>query len=229
MAKRTWTDEQVNILKEKYVTMPFEELISLLNKSKQAIKQKAHLLSLIKERPKQKIHANDRFGRLTVQDIEIIPNRYGGEYGDITCKCDCGKITITISDRLLNGTTKSCGCYARDVTRNRSITHGKSHNIQGILLYKARSRAKLFNLECNIEIEDVEIPEHCPVLGIPLFPGKGYRTPNSPSVDRINSTKGYIKGNVKVISTLANRLKQESSIEDLEKFLDYIRRNSSDE
>ena len=62
-------------------------------------------------------------------------------------------------------------------------------------------------MECTISKEDIVIPEYCPLLDIPIHRcerGKGY---NTPSLDRIDNTKGYIKGNVWVISKLANSLK----------------------
>jgi hypothetical protein len=71
-------------------------------------------------------------------------------------------------------------------------------------------------LEFNISIDDILIPVVCPLLGITLeFNGSRY---NTPSLDRIDNTKGYIKGNVWVISDLANRMKQNASIEDLRTF-----------
>lgn len=65
-----------------------------------------------------------------------------------------------------------------------------------------------------------EIPEVCPVLGIPLKinVGSGLH-PDSVSVDRIDPTKGYIKGNVRLISARANHLKSNATTEELEKIL----------
>ena len=46
----------------------------------------------------------------------------------------------------------------------------------------------------------------------------GKQQPNSPSLDRIDSTKGYIPGNVMIMSTLANKMKQNATPEQLKQF-----------
>lgn len=95
------------------------------------------------------------------------------------------------------------------------------------LLTAAKNRAKNKKIECNIDITDIVIPEYCPVLGLKLEHGYGGKGKNgidtSPTIDRWDSTKGYIKGNVFVISYRANRLKWDSKIEDLEKILIYMK------
>jgi hypothetical protein len=71
-------------------------------------------------------------------------------------------------------------------------------------------RAKELGLPFNLELKDIVIPEVCPVLGIPLISNTdGSRVPshNSPSLDKMIPGKGYVKGNVAVISYLANTIK----------------------
>ncbi len=86
----------------------------------------------------------------------------------------------------------------------------------------ARRRARQKNLPFNIEINDVLIPDYCPVLSIKLVWGQRRRQKDqSPTVDRIRPSDGYIKGNVQVISWRANRLKSDASIEELEKLVDW--------
>lgn len=81
-------------------------------------------------------------------------------------------------------------------------------NLNYYLWQKAKGRAKRGNLEFTIDVEDVVIPEMCPILEIPLIPSYGkHATANSPSIDRIDNTKGYVKGNVGVISYRANKIK----------------------
>lgn len=91
------------------------------------------------------------------------------------------------------------------------------------LLEQARKRAKLKDQEFSISVEDVVIPEACPLLDILMFlaPGTGYN-PNSPSIDRLDNSKGYVKGNIWVISRKANEMKSDASIEQLRTFSERV-------
>lgn len=91
------------------------------------------------------------------------------------------------------------------------------------LLINARSRAKRFNLPIDIERSDIVIPTHCPILGIPLIISKGKASNNSPSLDRVDPDRGYVKDNVCVISHKANTMKQGNTVEDFERFIKYIK------
>jgi hypothetical protein len=83
-------------------------------------------------------------------------------------------------------------------------------------LYRnAKVRADKKNIPFNIELSDIVVPDICPILEIPLFTGSKYNYNNSPSLDRVDNTKGYIKGNVQVISNLANSMKNQATIEQL--------------
>lgn len=95
----------------------------------------------------------------------------------------------------------------------------KREHPEKIMLYSAKQRAKEKGWEFNLEESDIIIPDKCPILEIDLLPGGvGKQTFNSPSIDRIDSTKGYIKGNIKVISLRANMMKNDASLEELQKF-----------
>lgn len=79
----------------------------------------------------------------------------------------------------------------------------------------------------NIKSTDIpEIPPVCPILGIPLFRGKGVGShgPNSPSLDRIIPVLGYIRGNIQVISQRANVIKNDATYEEVQKVADYMRK-----
>mgnify|MGYP003652898977 CR=1 FL=1 len=69
--------------------------------------------------------------------------------------------------------------------------------------------------------EAIEYPKVCPVLGVKLDWGMNGRQPNSPSLDRINPNKGYVKGNVMMMSDLANKMKNNATSEQLVKFSRY--------
>lgn len=82
----------------------------------------------------------------------------------------------------------------------------------------SKSRAKIKGIEHTINQNDIETPTHCPYLGIELdysvLAVNAKRT-NSASIDRIDSTLGYVPGNIQVISILANRMKNNASREQL--------------
>jgi hypothetical protein len=102
----------------------------------------------------------------------------------------------------------------------------RERNPAGRLLQSTRQSSKLKNLEHNITINDLKLPEYCPYLGIKIdYTAGNGKTMLKPSVDRIDPTKGYIKGNVEVISSLANTMKNKSTTEQLQKFaLEILRR-----
>lgn len=76
--------------------------------------------------------------------------------------------------------------------------------------------------EWSIEFGDVDWPTHCPILGIELeYFADGIRE-NSVSFDRIDSSKGYVKGNVQIISWRANRIKNNGTAEEHMKIAEYL-------
>jgi hypothetical protein len=95
----------------------------------------------------------------------------------------------------------------------------KRNNPTAGLLSKAKANAKERGLECTITKDDIVIPTFCPYLGCVLTntQGQGLVRTNI-SIDRINSSLGYVPGNVQVISLLANRMKNDASVEELISF-----------
>lgn len=83
------------------------------------------------------------------------------------------------------------------------------------LLYSARLRAKKSNLPIDITLNDIVIPEVCPVLRVKLEVGSKTIHQHSPTLDRIIPELGYTKGNVRVISFRANSLKQDATKEEM--------------
>lgn len=88
----------------------------------------------------------------------------------------------------------------------------------------AKARAVKSNIVFNITIEDLgDLPTRCPVLGVELIPGtRGGANNNSPSIDRFDSTKGYVAGNVYVISCRANVLKNNGTLEEHKLIYDWM-------
>lgn len=95
------------------------------------------------------------------------------------------------------------------------------NNPRSKLLTYARSAAKNKKLVCTLTKEDIVIPKRCPVFGIPLFFTEGRRTDNTPSLDRLDNSKGYVPGNVAVVSWRANNRKGDLTLREIARLYNF--------
>ena len=99
-----------------------------------------------------------------------------------------------------------------------------------LMLKSAKTRAKQKQWDFDLDVEHLEsiATDHCPVDG-KTFDWDRKMTEDStldlavPSLDRIDSSKGYIKGNVKIIGKNWNSKKSNMSLDDLLLLVDYVR------
>src|SRR6266851_6872984 len=103
--------------------------------------------------------------------------------------------------------SRNCLLCKNELSAKRRKSDPRKH-----LLCNARTRSKTMHIESNLTLEDLTIPEYCPILEIKLGFGSGDR---SPSIDRIVPNLGYVKGNVQIISLRANKIKNNATPEEL--------------
>lgn len=93
--------------------------------------------------------AGERFGRLVA--VRRVPFKKVARSGKIKsdskwlCLCDCGLSTMVSASDLINGRTKSCGCYHRECTAKRSTTHGYSHKERLYSIWYAMKQRCYYN------------------------------------------------------------------------------------
>ena len=102
------------------------------------------------------------------------------------------------------------------------IQKWRDDNKDKLYFLSLKSRAKKKGLDFNLDEQDVLGVTLCPVLGFPLVRSVGKPSWNSPSLDRIDNTKGYVKGNVQIMSYLANSMKRDATNEQLIAFAQWI-------
>ena len=167
------------------------------------------------QKPKRK-----RAKRIALQNLDLTGQRFGNLIAQWPigrrnhrviwlCLCDCGALHQKETDGLVHQRGLRCRSCAH-------TSHGKAYSLEYKMWGAARHRAKKKNIPFDIDPFDISIPDRCPLLNIPLVRRKGSGlNAASPSLDRINSTKGYVKGNVWVISGKANVIKNNASIEEV--------------
>jgi hypothetical protein len=105
-------------------------------------------------------------------------------------------------------------------------THIPIKNPEYLIWYRAKQNAAEHRRDFNLDIEDIVIPEKCPLLEIPISTNFSDGDKDCYySIDRIDSTKGYVKGNVQVISLLANTMKNKATNEQLITFAQNVLKN----
>lgn len=101
----------------------------------------------------------------------------------------------------------------------QNTTHGMAGSPRHKIWERTKKRAREKGIKFKLTVHDVpEVPSKCPVLGIKIEanPEAG-PLDSSPSVDRIDPAKGYVPGNVRIISNRANRLRSDGTAEELRK------------
>lgn len=157
---------------------------------------------------------NKTFGKLLVLDFHSKTRNGHIRY---SCECICGNKANVLGTHLIQGNTKSCGC-------DRPI--GKSHpqwsgtgEISGDFWYCHVVRSAMGAkgrkpIELSITKEDawnifLKQNRKCALTGLQLkFPTKWKSKDWDASLDRIDSSKGYIEGNVQWVHKDINMMKR---------------------
>lgn len=107
---------------------------------------------------------------------------------------------------------------------NKETYHDEVSRSIGYMLRNLRYSAKRRGIEFNLKLTDLILPSHCPLLGLKLTYNPidtqctTYNDNAHATVDRLDNDKGYVPGNVWVISRLANNMKNCASLDQLELF-----------
>ncbi len=142
------------------------------------------------------------------------------KYGHVAERWVTGRCVECFKDYYDSNTPKWQQWRNNNLERNKEVSRRNTNkwrlqDPEKMLLSQIRSRCKRNNIPCTITEDDIRFPTHCPILGIELFVGIGKGSQqNSPSVDRIIPGRGYIPGNVQVISKLANSMKNAGTLDD---------------
>jgi hypothetical protein len=97
--------------------------------------------------------------------------------------------------------------------RDRAYYHRLS--LEALLYRGAKKRAKERGIKFTLRLEDIIVPKYCPLLGMRLQRGIKTSVDSSPTLDRKKPSRGYVRGNIWVISAKANRMKSDASLAEM--------------
>jgi hypothetical protein len=96
----------------------------------------------------------------------------------------------------------------------------RKDNLAKDFFQRIRSSAKRAGMDFNLDESDFQqLPKKCPVLGIELNYDGACHDPGLASVDRINNSRGYVRGNVVIVSYRANALKRDATLDEMRRLL----------
>lgn len=186
------------------------------NWSKSTIVLKLRQFGLRRKRDLRKLDLTGKiFGKLNV--VDVAPK--SKKHNNWLCKCECGKQCIVSTGNLLSGNSMTCGC-SHNLTGEMHPSWKGYKNISGrtfcVMENNAIRRGIYFNLTIN-ELGDLFEKQNgkCALTGWNLILSKN--NTNTASIDRIDSTKGYIIDNIqwvhKDVNKAKNTLSQDKFIE----------------
>ena len=176
----------------------------------------------IKFRLQIKDLTNQRFGKLIALKLSNERDTFGKCRWD--CKCDCGNIARINGASLVRGLTTSCGCYKLEIAHKGGYKD-LSRSWWRRLVQSAMQRG--FDFEITPEYIWKLFEEQnrqCILSGLPLtfFPDSNRKHLQTASVDRIDSNKGYIEGNIQILHKVVNQMKSFLSDYELISFCNLI-------
>ena len=163
--------------------------------------------------------SGSKFNMLTV----IKKSEYSRVIGSYAwnCICDCGKEIVVMTSELNSGHVQSCGCLQKIKARQTVFDRRKDFGeITGTLISRIKSAAESRKLEFSVTIEYIWNlyllqNKKCKLSGVDIIFGDRYdTTTTTASLDRIDSSKGYIDGNVQWVHKAVNYMKWDKSDEE---------------
>jgi len=174
-----------------------------------------------------------KLNRQSQRDIlrEIRIKEKGGEIIDIFYGCPLEdevrlsriKLEKELDRTLFNNKIQASSLDQATIKTRRKT--GEDRTKRAFLLSVLRSakiRSKAMGIPFNLDIDDLVLPEKCPVFGTKIH-WSNKITDDTPSLDRLVPSKGYVKGNVTFMSYKANRMKNNGTLQELEMLLVWFR------
>jgi hypothetical protein len=167
-----------------------------------------------------------RFGRLLVRECAV---RSKNNQFTWKCLCDCGKTTVVLGGNLRSGAVRSCGCLSRELTSARQKLPTLAA-ILGIRRSEYKVSAKKRGLAWDLSDDDFVslVIQDCHYCGDEPSQIRTQRCSSetyvTTGIDRLDSSLGYIVGNVVPCCKICNTAKSTMSVEEFFAWIERVYR-----
>lgn len=199
-----WTAEEDDALRQYFASEGLDGLVKRLpDRTRNAIRKRGN-----------RLRANPKMPKIWTKDEDEILNRHYAHEGALYVARHLKRTKGAIHNRAnalgIKGSHDHC-------TKARHNRYTGYREITGSYWYKLRNNAAQRGLDFSITIEwSWQLYERqgrrCKLSGIPLiFASSTYVTDGNASLDRVDSSKGYIEENVQWVHKDINKMKWELS------------------
>jgi hypothetical protein len=150
-------------------------------------------------------YVGQRFGRLVALE-KLVNEKIKRNKISFRCVCDCGNETIVRYSNLKAGISRSCGCFKSDRTRETHSKPPRVVRVNAILRYYKRN-AKTANRAWELTDEEVDVLVHQPCRYCGDADQQHLR-----GLDRVDSSKDYVRENVVPCCVICNKAKNTMSV-----------------
>ena len=240
-----WCHKSINKMKHDYTKKDFIQLCRIITKNKIETPitlipaQDIETQPIIIEKFPDKLEPGLKINHITLLERIQIPNK--NSYRNCwKYQCDCGKIGIRREDNLKPKINISCGCisgFAQGTAKNNKKWTGYK-DISGLYLWDLKNKAKRRKLSWEITEQELwklflKQGKKCPYLNEELTFASAAEKRNglkqTASLDRIDSSKGYIIDNIQWIHKRVQMMKKDLSESEFLKWCELVSNHQSTE
>lgn len=144
-------------------------------------------------------------------------HRYRASTGHICkpcCRAQCRTRYVEHREQRLESAKLKRAQYRAKYGLNISTEWSRS-NVDKRMASAARGRAKKRGYPCTLTASDIKLNKVCPAFGVLLIRAHGRQAKNTPSLDKIIPSEGYVPNNICVISHAANIIKSDATPDEI--------------
>lgn len=194
----------------------YKDIAKIMGISRASVYRKLKKENIVNTRRGYEDLTGKQYGSLIVEQYRGKGRySYGGTFHKWQCRCNCGNIVVVLAGNLKQG-QQTCKKCAATTTQKKLTKYPIDYNIWYRIVKRSNERAMFYDVTPDYLWKlYIEQNKKCALTGVEIYFGEKRQNPSTASVDRIDSNKGYIKGNVRWVHRIVNIMRNTMSDKEL--------------